>query len=189
VLRAVIEVPVLAVLHPRKHLLLRFAVAVQLIGDEHPRDVCQPPQPQATKRLCRLPGSMALSKNLEYVVILIAGPPEVMPCAIDGEKDFVQVPCVAGSGTPVPELMGIGVPELQAPLADGFVGHQDPTDEWPLVDIPIAQAEAVVQSDAVTDHVGWKTMVCVTLRRGWNGHAFLPRCLPTQVITSPASQG
>jgi hypothetical protein len=42
---------------------------------------------------------MALSKNIAYVVILIDGAPEVMPCAIDGKKDFVQVPCVAGSGT------------------------------------------------------------------------------------------
>jgi hypothetical protein len=42
---------------------------------------------------------MALSKNIEYVAILIDGPPEVMPCVIDGEEDFIQVPCVAGSGT------------------------------------------------------------------------------------------
>jgi hypothetical protein len=45
---------------------------------------------------------MALSKNLEYVAILIDGPPEVILCAIDGAKDFIQIPCVAGSGTVMP---------------------------------------------------------------------------------------
>jgi hypothetical protein len=32
---------------------------------------------------------MALSEDIEDVAILIDGPPEVMACAIDGEKDFV----------------------------------------------------------------------------------------------------
>jgi len=62
------------------------------------------------------------------VAILIDGPPEVVPYTIDGEKHLVQVLLGAGSGTPAPELIGIGLPELQAPLADPFVGHHDPTD-------------------------------------------------------------
>jgi hypothetical protein len=32
---------------------------------------------------------MALSESIEDVAILINGPPEDLPCAIDGEKDFV----------------------------------------------------------------------------------------------------
>jgi hypothetical protein len=39
ILRTVIEVPVLAVLHPRRDLLLRGAVAFQLVGDDHPRHI------------------------------------------------------------------------------------------------------------------------------------------------------
>jgi hypothetical protein len=45
---------------------------------------------------------MALSKNFEYVAILSGGPPEVMLYAINGAKDFIQIPCVAGSGTVMP---------------------------------------------------------------------------------------
>jgi hypothetical protein len=45
---------------------------------------------------------MALSKNLEYVAILIDGPPEIILNATDVAKDFIQIPCVAGSGTVMP---------------------------------------------------------------------------------------
>jgi hypothetical protein len=51
VFRLVLEVPMCAVLHPRKPRLLRCTVAVQLIGGEHPRHVRQPFQPQTAKRL------------------------------------------------------------------------------------------------------------------------------------------
>ena len=36
---------------------------------------------------------------------------------MDREEDFIQMPCVAGSGTPALELIGIGLPELQTPLS------------------------------------------------------------------------
>jgi hypothetical protein len=66
---------------------------------------------------CSLDG---LVQDHRDVTILIDGPSEALPCAIDGKKDFVQVPCVTGSGMLVPELMGISVSELQAPwLSDG----------------------------------------------------------------------
>jgi hypothetical protein len=43
-LRAVIELPVLAMLHPREDLLLCCAVALQLVGDDDPRPIRQPLQ-------------------------------------------------------------------------------------------------------------------------------------------------
>jgi hypothetical protein len=42
ILGAIIEVPVLAMLHPRQQLVLRCAIAFQLIGDEHPWNVSAP---------------------------------------------------------------------------------------------------------------------------------------------------
>jgi hypothetical protein len=50
---------------------------------------------------------MALAKNIAWVAILIGGPPEVILCAIDGAKDFVQRPCVAGSGTVMPSSLEV----------------------------------------------------------------------------------
>jgi hypothetical protein len=124
-----------------------------------------PLQQLAEKPLRRFLVSTALDENIQYVAILIDGPPEIVPCPMDGAKHLVHGPLVTGSGTPAPELMGRGLPELQAPLANRVVGHPDPTDEEPLFDIPLAQPEAVVQPDTVTEHFGGKPMVCV--RVGW----------------------
>jgi hypothetical protein len=41
ILRAVVEIPMLAVLYPRQHLLLRGPVAFQLVGNNHQRRVDQ----------------------------------------------------------------------------------------------------------------------------------------------------
>ena len=63
------------------------------------------------------------------MALLIDSPLQVVPFAIDREKHLVQVPLVAGSGAPAPELIDIGLPELPAPLPDGFIGHDNPTGE------------------------------------------------------------
>jgi hypothetical protein len=57
--------------------------------------------------------------------------------------------------------------ELAAPLADGFVGDDDPTGEQQLFDVPIAEAEAVIEPDAVADDLGRETMMFI--RVGWCG--------------------
>jgi hypothetical protein len=41
------------------------------------------------------------------MALLIDRPPQVVPCAIDREKHLVQMPRVARTGTPAPELIGI----------------------------------------------------------------------------------
>ena len=60
-------------------------------------------------------------------------------------------------------MIGIGLPELQAPPVNRFGGHHNPTDEEQLFDIPLAQAEAIVEPDLVADNLGGKTMVLVVL--------------------------
>jgi hypothetical protein len=77
------------------------------------------------------------------------------------------VPLIAGSETPAPELIGIGLPELQAPLPDGFIGHANPPGEQEFFHIPVAQAEAEIEPDAVANELGREAMVCVWI--GWCG--------------------
>jgi hypothetical protein len=48
-----------------------------------------------------------LDENIQDVAILIDNPPEGVPCPIDREEHLVQVPLVAGPGTPAPEVIGI----------------------------------------------------------------------------------
>jgi hypothetical protein len=46
------------------------------------------------------------------VAILIDRSPEIVPGAVDGEEDLIEVPCVAGTGAPAAELTCIGLPKL-----------------------------------------------------------------------------
>jgi hypothetical protein len=170
VLRAVVEVPVLAMFHPRKYLLLGCAVAFQLVGDDHPRHVGQPPQQLAEEPLGRFLVSAALHKNIQNVAILIDGTPQVVAFAIDREKDLIEVPLVARSGTPPPELVGVLLAKFPAPLADGLIRDDHSPFEEELFDIAIAEAEAKVEPDAVADDFRGKAVVFVALRR----HTLLP---------------
>jgi hypothetical protein len=91
--------------------------------------------------------------------------------AVDGQKHFVEVPRVARPRAVTTELIGLRWPTLPAPRADGFIGDQHATDKEELFDVPVAEAEAVVQPDAVTDNFGGKTMMFVALRSSGRGHA------------------
>ncbi len=167
VLRTVIEVPVLAVLHPRQHFLLRGAVAFQLVGNDDPWHVRQPFQ-QFTEKLLRcLFISTALYQNIQDVAILIDSPPQVMPLTVNGEKHLIEVPLVTGSGPPMPECIRIGLTELSAPLPDGFIGHGNPPGEQEFFDIAVAETEAEVQPDAVADDLVWKTVILVAVVGSW----------------------
>jgi hypothetical protein len=144
VLGTVIQVPVLAMLHTGEHVLFGRAIAFELVRDDHPRDVSQPFEQLAEKLLrCSLV-ALTLHQDVEHVAILIHRPPQVVPFAVNGEKHLVQVPLVTWSRPVMPELIRIPLPELQTPLADGFVGHDDPAGEQQLLDIAVAETEAKV---------------------------------------------
>ena len=46
----------------------------------------------------------------------------------NGEEDLVEMPLIARLGAPALPLIGIVLAECAPPLADGFVGHDHPTD-------------------------------------------------------------
>jgi hypothetical protein len=71
-------------------------------------------------------------------------------------------------------LIGIRLPKLPAPLADGFVGYQHATDKEELFDVPIAEAETVVQPHTMANDLSGKPMVFGALRGGGRSHAFSP---------------
>ena len=65
------------------------------------------------------------------------------------------------------ELIGVSLPKLPAPFADGFVGHGDTTFEQEFLHIAVAQGEAIVQPDAVANDFAGKAVILVTLGVGW----------------------
>jgi hypothetical protein len=96
---------------------------------------------------------------------LIDRPPQIVPFAVDTDKGFIEVPLISRLRPPAPELIGILLPKLAAPLADGFVGHHDSAGKEQLFDIAItqAQAEAEVQSDTMADDLGREAVVLVAV--------------------------
>jgi len=187
VLGAVVEVSVLAVFHARQDLALRCAITFQLVRNDHPWYVGQALEQLAEEFLRGLLVSTALHETIQPVAVLIHGPPQIMTFLIDREKDLVSVPLVARPRAATTELIRIGLPKLPAPFPDGFIRHEDPTGEQELFDIAIAQAEAIVQPDTMTNNLSGKTVVFVVLRGGGRGHAWLPLHLFIRFITWSAS--
>ena len=73
------------------------------------------------------------------MVVLVDSAPEVMALAMDGQKDLVQMPLVTWLGASVLQLIGVLLPKLQTPLADGLMGHVDTALEEELLHVAVTQ--------------------------------------------------
>ncbi len=90
--------------------------------------------------------------------------PQVGRFPINLQKNFVQIPFVASFGSTVPEFVGILLPELQAPLAHGFIRDHDAAFSQQLFHIPIAEGEAKIEPNSMTDDLGGKAEAFVRRR-------------------------
>jgi hypothetical protein len=107
-----------------------------------------------------------LHENIQHVAVLIHGSPEVMAFAMNRQENLVQVPFVTRSGAPVTQLVSILLAELAAPLADRFIGDNDPTDEQELFHIAVAERKAEIQPNGVADDLPREPMMFIEIRRG-----------------------
>jgi hypothetical protein len=170
VLGAVIQVSMLAVLHPRQYLALRGAIAFELIGDEPPWDILTPFEELMEELLGRFFVPPSLHQDIEDGTVLIHGSPQIVTLFSNRDKHLIQVPFVARPRAPTPELIGEMLAEFAAPLADGFVGDDDATDEQEFFHITMAERKTEIQPDGVTDDLPWEPMLFVGIRRGWGRH-------------------
>jgi hypothetical protein len=92
--------------------------------------------------MCRLLVPPTLHENTEDIPILIDGAPQIIALMMDRQNPLVETPCVPGSRTLAPGLIGKILSEFPAPLADRFIGHDDTPGEQELFHITAAQAEA-----------------------------------------------
>ena len=98
--------------------------------------------------------------------MLIDSPPQVVRLPVDPQEDFVEMPFVAGSWASATQLIGVGLPKLEAPLSDRFVGENHAPFGQYLFDVPIAEREPKVEPDAVADDLGGEAMALVERREG-----------------------
>src|SRR5262249_37008319 len=97
-----------------------------------------------------------------------------MALTVDRQKYFIQMPFIARLRATTTQPIGVILPKLPAPFADGFVGHRDTALEQEFLHVAIAQGEAIVEPDAMTDDLAGKAVVLVTLGVGRRGHVWLP---------------
>jgi hypothetical protein len=95
VLRAVIEIPVLAVLHAGQYFSLGSTITFELVRDEHPRNILAALEPLTEE--CRGRGLVppTLDQDIQDTTVLIHRPPEVVAFASDGQTHCIQMPLVA----------------------------------------------------------------------------------------------
>jgi len=79
---------------------------------------------------------------------------------------------IARLRTTATQPIGVILPKLPTPFADGFVGHGDTTFAQEFLHVAIAQGEAIVEPDAMTDNFTGKAVVLVTLGVGRRGYVW-----------------
>src|SRR5262245_47069494 len=179
VLRAIIEVAVLAMFHPRQEFSLRGSIALQLVRDDHSRNILAALEQLVEELLGRMLIPPMLDQEIQAMTVLIHGPPQIVARATDREEDLIQMPFVARPGSSAMELSRILLPELAAPLPDGLIRHDHAAGEQQLFDIPVAQAKSRIEPHAVASDFSVKAVILVSLRSDGRGHTWPPICVST----------
>jgi hypothetical protein len=129
----------------------------QLIGDNYPRrDTILRVEHTMQEPLYGVLVPSTLNQDVQHGSLLVDGTPQPVPMLVDRESHFVHVPLVASSRMAPTKLARQQWAELAAPQPDGLVTDLDPTFREQLLDVTVAEGEAVVQPDRVSDDLGRK---------------------------------
>ena len=78
----------------RKKTALSDAVALELVGHDHPRRILQALQQPSEEALGGIGISPILDKDVEHNALLVDGTPEIVLNALDPDEHLVEVPLV-----------------------------------------------------------------------------------------------
>ena len=167
----VVAITALAMFLTRAEYPLRGPIALQFICDNNffvGRTFTPLTNSERTSWLLVVPPT--LYKDIEHIVLLIHRAPEVVPFAINSQKDLVQVPFVPRLRVTATQPIGVVLAKLPTPLADGFMGHRDTAFKQQFLHVAVAQGETIVTNMEVTfeearAHLGMET------QRQWNDRA------------------
>jgi hypothetical protein len=171
-LTAVVQIPALPMFNTRQDLAFGDTIRSEFVGHDHPGHVAQTLQQLAKETFGCFRVPSALDQHIEYIPVLINGPPEVVQFASDADKHLIQKLLVAGLRPPHLEAVGVSSSEAQAPFTDCLVADHDASRRQDQLDFAQAEAEAVVKPDRLVDDLGRKAVAAV--RVGWRAHARHP---------------
>lgn len=161
VLRSIVQAFVLSLLHARQHVFFGGAIAPELIGDQHARDLLTPFEQLAEESFGGLLVAAPLHQTIQHVPVLIHGPPQIVLVSSDGEDDFIEMPLVTGLCSPSAQLIGVRLAKSAAPLPDCFIREYDRARCQQFFHVAIAEGEAIIEPNRVTDNLGRETIPLV----------------------------
>jgi len=105
----------------------------------------------------------SLHYQIKDIGILIDYTPEFVALALNGDKEFVDVPRVAYPPLAFLELAGMVRSNLPAPITKGFIWEGDTTSGQQLFNLTETQTKVVVQPDGRADDLRGKTVTWVVV--------------------------
>jgi hypothetical protein len=94
-LSAIVGITPCVVVHGRKDYPVRCRVAPQLVCHDATWLVLLSPQQLAKEPFGRAGIAMPLNEYVDYIPVLIDGPPEIVALTLDVHENFVQMPHVS----------------------------------------------------------------------------------------------
>src|SRR5215813_6520542 len=170
-LSAIVEITALAVLDPRQDLAFGSGVALELVRDDHPRNIPQALQQIAEEPRGRGRVAPALDQNVEDISVLVDRAPKIVLLAADPDEHLVHVPLVAGLWPASLQRIGEDPAKAQTPLADALIADDDPTRRQDQLNISQTQAEAVIEPDRMLDDRGREAEAAIRVRRYRHAHS------------------
>ena len=79
-------------------------------------------------------------------------------------EDLVNVEGIAVASVLPFQAAGINGAKLDAPEPDGFAANGDTAFRQQVFNISVAQIEAIVEPDGVTDDIGWESMTLISIQ-------------------------
>jgi hypothetical protein len=188
-LSSVVQAFVAPVVRVREHTFDGRHVTSQLVSDDHSRLNSVLRIYHAMQEALRsVLVASTLNQDVQHRPILIQGAPQPVPAFVHRERHLVQVPTsrrVAGGADAAPRPQRT---ELAAPESDGLLADMDAPLSEELLDIAVAEGEAVVQPDRASDDLGWKS-VASERRDGFDagGHEVDPTLTTTSTCQCRAT--
>lgn len=147
------------------HHSFRRPIAAQLVSNNDARFAPSCPQQLAKEPDRGEPIPFRLYQDVQHNPVLIDCPPEVASDAVDLEEDFVQMPFVAGLGTPSPQTVGILFAELFAPAPYSFIADHDSASGYHFFYIAEANTETEVEPNTRGDDLFREPVTTVRIAR------------------------
>ena len=173
---SIVGVPLHTVSHVAEDASHGSGVASQFVGNDPQWFGTLAAQESSKESLCGALITMRLDQNVDHVAVLIHGTPQILLLAVDSNEDLIQVPVVAQPSLSSLQFPSIVRTELLTPLPDRLIGHDDSALGEKILDIPEAQAEAMVSPDRIADDLGRETIAGVTRAIALHGTSLSVSC-------------